>query len=523
MNFTILQRNEKVPSNGANHAYLTIDHWNDFSFVTMFYLSILDENGALHKIGNIKIAFKGQTTDTPTYKKIDCEFSKLTPDFFSVGEDVNFYKELSKLNKDTVKDILTSLNDIALNQDIIINVKDEEVFSVSLLRDSSLTSIKGQYARVLDGKPKLTNFEFSFKRSDTHDIYPIELKFNVEASSTPSSNIHALIGRNGSGKTTILNGMIEAITTNNKKCQLIDHSSWLNEPIDSDYFSSLISVSFSAFDPFSPPIEQPDPSKGTCYFYVGLKDQAQPDKHRTLLELRCDFVKSLTECYRIDKLKTLWFNAIGQLETDVNFASMDLSKLFDIYSNLKIEIKDKIQVDSKEFRALFHAKITNTLEHLSSGHAIVLFTITKIISTIEEKTLILLDEPEGHLHPPLLSAFIRTLSELLFEQNGVAIIATHSPVVLQEVPRTCVWKINRVGDVIVPYRLDIETFGENVGVLTKEVFGLEVETSGYHSLLSKSVARGMNYQEVLMQYSDQLGMEARSVLKSMIINRDRGM
>lgn len=137
--------------------------------------------------------------------------------------------------------------------------------------------------------------------------------------------------------------------------------------------------------------------------------------------------------------------------------------------------------------------------------------------------MILLDEPEGHLHPPLLSAFIRTLSELLFEQNGVAIIATHSPVVLQEVPRTCVWKINRVGDVIVPHRLDIETFGENVGVLTKEVFGLEVETSGYHSLLAKSVAQGMNYREILRQYNEQLGMEARSVLKSMIINRDRGV
>lgn len=302
MLFTILQRNEKVPTNGKNHAYLTIDHWNDYSFVTMFHLSILDENGALHSIGNIKIAFKGQTVDTPTHKRIDHNFSKLTPDYFSVGEDVNFYKKLSSLNKQIVKDILTSLNDIALNQHIINDVKDEEVFSVSLLRDSSLTSIKGQYARVLDGKPKLTNFEFSFRRSDSYGSYPIKLNFNVEASSTPSSNIHALIGRNGSGKTTILNGMIEAITKKNDSCQFIDDTSFLvNDPIGSDYFSSLISVSFSAFDPFSPPTEQPDPSKGTCYFYVGLKDQGQPDKHRTLLELRCDFVKSLTECYRIDK------------------------------------------------------------------------------------------------------------------------------------------------------------------------------------------------------------------------------
>ncbi|MFQ2311591.1 AAA family ATPase [Aeromonas dhakensis] len=202
---------------------------------------------------------------------------------------------------------------------------------------------------------------------------------------------------------------------------------------------------------------------------------------------------------------------------------MNLSILLRYYRRLERNLKENEQVDSTPFISKLHDEIIDILERLSSGHAIVLFTITKIISKIEEKTLILLDEPEGHLHPPLLSAFIRALSELLFEQNGVAIIATHSPVVLQEVPRTCVWKINRVGDVIIPYRLDIETFGENVGVLTKEVFGLEVINSGYHSLLSKSVSQHMNYQEILMQYDDQLGMEARSVLKSMIINRDRWM
>ena len=86
------------------------------------------------------------------------------------------------------------------------------------------------------------------------------------------------------------------------------------------------------------------------------------------------------------------------------------------------------------------------------------------------KTLVLLDEPESHLHPPLLSAFIRALSNLLYDRNGVAIVATHSPVVLQEIPRSCISKIQRVGLVTNIKMPDIETFGENVGVLTREVF-----------------------------------------------------
>ncbi|WP_139412030.1 AAA family ATPase [Aeromonas veronii] len=524
MEFTVLERHERVPQNAKNHVYLKIDNWNDYSFMTMFYLSVFDKKGEHHDIGYIKIAFKGQTTETPTYKKIKPNFSRLSSTFFSVGVDVDFYRNLSLLNNSLAREILTSLNDITLNQDIIDTVQEEDVFRISLLRDSSLTSIKGQYARALAGKPELTAFKFSFVRDGEDDeTYPIKLDFNVKDNSTPSTNIHALIGRNGSGKTTILNGMIDAITNTQKgTCSFIENS-WQRRPIESDYFSSLLSVSFSAFDPFSPPKEQPDPSKGTCYFYIGLKDQKNPDKHLTLAELRNDFVKSLIDCYRLSKKKKLWFNAIEQLKADINFESMYLSDLYDVFLTLKKSLNNHEQVDSIEFIEQFHDEIMNTLEHLSSGHAIVLFTITKIISKIEEKTLIILDEPEGHLHPPLLSAFIRTLSELLFEQNGVAIIATHSPVVLQEIPSTCVWNINRVEDIIEPYRLDIETFGENVGVLTKEVFGLEVNNSGYHRLLSKSVSQNMSYQDILTQYNNQLGMEARSVLKSMIINKSKAI
>jgi hypothetical protein len=43
----------------------------------------------------------------------------------------------------------------------------------------------------------------------------------------------------------------------------------------------------------------------------------------------------------------------------------------------------------------------------------------------------------------LFGEFIRALSDLLINRNGVCIIATHSPVVLQEVPRSCVWKVRR--------------------------------------------------------------------------------
>jgi ATPase subunit of ABC transporter with duplicated ATPase domains len=138
------------------------------------------------------------------------------------------------------------------------------------------------------------------------------------------------------------------------------------------------------------------------------------------------------------------------------------------------------------------------------------------VELVEEKSLVLIDEPEGHLHPPLLSAFVRALSELLINRNGVAIIATHSPVVLQEVPRSCAWILNRTGIAARVDRPELETFGENIGILTREVFGLEVVQTGFHRLISEAVQQG-GYEQVIKQFGDRLGGEARSLARALSI------
>jgi len=124
------------------------------------------------------------------------------------------------------------------------------------------------------------------------------------------------------------------------------------------------------------------------------------------------------------------------------------------------------------------------------------------------------------LHPPLLSAFIRCLSDLLVKRNGVAIVATHSPVVLQEVPQICAWKLRRAGSSSRVERPTIETFGEGVGVLTREVFGLEVTRSGFHQMLETEVATGHSFERIVQDFGDQLGSEARAILRALIAERD---
>ncbi|WP_309266217.1 AAA family ATPase [Aeromonas salmonicida] len=502
MKFIILPRGTKTPQSGLNTAYLTIDNWNDFSFVTMFYLELYDDKGVLHDLGNVKIGFKGQTTEQSTYSLLCNEFQQLPDGFFSVGQDVDYYQKMSSQPEQIKHLLLGALKDIVKMPELIEVAQEEKVFRTSLLRDVSLSVIKGQFSRVLAGRPPLTNFEFKFIRPATEKMSSIELRFKVEVESKPSTNIHAIIGRNGVGKTTLLNGMIEAITSKGQSAaKFYDIENWSDKPIDTDYFSSLVSVSFSAFDPFEPPIEQPDPSLGTCYFYIGLKKEG--DALKGLKDIHQDFLLALKSCISQMSKRDRWLKAIDTLESDENFASMGL--------------KDLAKLSSEELIT----KAQKIIKKMSSGHAVVLLTITRLVATVEEKTLVLIDEPESHLHPPLLSAFIRALSELLHDRNGVSIIATHSPVVLQEVPRSSAWKINRVGLITDPRRPDVETFGENVGVLTREVFGLEVVKSGFHDLLVKSVESGRSYQDIVSEYKEQLGLEARALLKALVTHRDR--
>ncbi|MDQ0044922.1 AAA family ATPase [Variovorax boronicumulans] len=491
-----------------NAAILHTDNWDDYSFKTLFTLSLIDENGIQHVLGNLKIGYFGQI-ESRTAERIEPTFNELSEEFFSLGQDPDYYKKIRELSETTRNSLLRSIRDVVFIPDLLAKAENEKVFSTSLARSISKSAISGQFRRVLEGGVVLTPFKFIYRHAGSESISPYNLEFEVEPDSKPSTNIHVLIGRNGVGKTTLLNNMVSSIVNvgvEPEKYGQFFSKSWHEEPIPEDYFGGVASVSFSAFDPFIPLPEQTDQEKGLTNFYIGLKKVAQAKDKREASpkspeELEEDLISSLDACFSLSSKRARWHAAIKKLESDNNFEMMDLGRL--------------ITIDKEE--ALFHARTFR--KKMSSGHMIVLLTITKLIETVEEKTLVLIDEPESHLHPPLLSAFVRALSDLLSNRNGVAIIATHSPVVVQEVPKSCVWKLDRINIESNAYRPAEETFGENVGTLTRDIFGLEVSKSGFHEVLQKAVQDGKSFNEIYSEYGGQLGFEAQAILRGLIAER----
>jgi len=510
MHYQILPRGSSTPNDRRDAVYLTVDLWNDYSFITMFFAEYRDSSGQLHQLGQTKIGFAGQTTERPSYKELPEIFSSLSAGWISVGQDVDFYKRAHNLPDNKGIEIISGLRDLVVTPKDLDTYKDEAVLNTSLLRSVSAASIKNQFSRVLHGSAERTPFHFAYTMEGSNGFDDVNMDFNVIPFTAPSTNIHAIIGRNGVGKTTILNSMIKSLIQGEGLGKFSRPNKPFNHRIDEEYFSNLVSVSFSAFDPFTPPIEQTDPAKGTCYYYVGLKDPHDQFRLRTIEELRIDCCKALLVCFSNKQKHSRWASAIRNLSSDDVFGAMDLPSLHKIYLELVDHSPSSIDEDE------FYGKAEIYLKKMSSGHAVVFYTVAKLVSTVEEKTLVLIDEPESHLHPPLLSAFVRTLAELLHDRNGVSLIATHSPVVLQEIPKSCVWKVHRVDTSIKTLRPKIETFGESVGLLTSEVFGLEVSRSGFHDLLRDSVQSGKTYDEIVDEYRDQIGFEGKAVLTALL-------
>lgn len=514
--FRVFDKPSHSLDQGVFAAHLLKDNWDDRGqFKTLFHLSVFDENGQGWRVGEVKIGefgLEGSAKAGPGKRApgLPHEFEKLDLSFFSLGQDASYYEALRDLPAYLRVAITTGLRDVVEDSELWRRVLNEDVTRVSLLRSVSVKSVSEQHRRIMRGGAKLTSFMFDFAPPRTRHGAPTPplLSFKVSPDSFPPTNLHVLIGGNGVGKTTTLNRMAKALASGGPHQPVYGEFTSASGEKDHDVFANVVSVSFSAFDEFDIFDNDWEIRSGIKHSYIGLKEYDGPpkraDKPKSPGQLSRELELSAANCLKGARFDR-WRRALRSLEVDPIFADFRISERLASAAG-----ESGVGNGFTEF----------SINELSSGHKIVLLTIARLVETVEEKTLVLLDEPESHLHPPLLSAFVRALSDILENRNGVAIISTHSPVVLQEVPRTCVWKLRKIGIDFAAERPEIETFGENIGVLTREVFRLEVQRTGFHQMLREIATESETYEEAVARFDNQLGGEGRGILRALILAKE---
>jgi glycosyltransferase involved in cell wall biosynthesis len=509
--FVVQRKDVRIP-NEYPHVVLVRDNWDDYGYKTTFQSTLHLSADQTIDLGSLKIMRRDQqsgSTEMPAEP-----FDELGEQYASLGADLDYYETLYKLGRAVFRPYFNGLRDIAFDDDAKAGVEDLEGFRVSLLRFSGAERTIVDATKLLKAitapvKRRSAGFKVKFKTKVARSANSFTIEFDFRRQGRLPNRINALIGYNGTGKTRLLSNL--AIVASGygyaSKEDVLDQAAGRFVGTKPP-FKTVVVISYSAFDTFVIPggtdtekerLEERGEIFG--YVYCGLRERAEniqagvePSyRLRTPGEIEREFLLALGRVREAERLDAL-LEILKPLLRDPSFQRIGLTQL---YSNR----------DDDDIGELFR--------DLSSGHKVVLKIVTELTAHIagSEPTLVLIDEPETHLHPPLLAAFLKSVRACLERFDGYAVIATHSPVVLQETPARFVQVLRRTADQNRAVAASIETFAESIGVITQEVFNLGDGTTDWHDTL-RLLARRYTIEEIEQMFGRQLGFAARSYVLS---------
>ena len=151
---------------------------------------------------------------------------------------------------------------------------------------------------------------------------------------------------------------------------------------------------------------------------------------------------------------------------------------------------------------------------LSSGEISFVRFAAQASLHVENGSLLLLDEPETHLHPNFISQFVSLLNSLLVQTGSAAIIATHSAYFVREVfqEQVSVLRTDKENFVTVE-RPMLRTFGADVGAISYFVFGEDEPSQLASALEAKLLRRFSTWDALYHRYKSELSLEVLGALR----------
>lgn len=497
----------------ARYPYVVLvpNNWDDYGYKTTFAAELFLSKNDSVELGLIKIMNRNQSSG---FTKLPGEkFLKLTKDYCSLSVDLEFYEKLYALGPAIYHSYLTKLRDVAYNETIRADFEDLEAYRVSLLRSSgaehTISSAKALFFTKAKKGRRSKNIEFTLKTRVASTAENFQIKFDFRRQHGLPHRLNAVIGYNGTGKTRLLSNLAIVASGYGYTTKAEAHTQKAGKFIgDPPPFTKVVVVSYSAFDTFVIPgktslEKQRLEAEGDLfgYVYCGLREREDiveiPGSQTTYRlrspeELQAEFLRALKWIRKNDRKREL-LEVTKPLLREASFQRVGL----------------------RELRHGADDEVVDLFSELSSGHKIVLKILVDLVAYLDGKspTLVLIDEPETHLHPPLLATLVECIRVCLESLNGYAIVATHSPVILQETPSRYVRVLKRNADATAVTSPAIETFGESIGVITQEIFNLDESVADWHDIL-KTLAPKYTIAEIESFFGRSLSFSARSYIMS---------
>lgn len=157
------------------------------------------------------------------------------------------------------------------------------------------------------------------------------------------------------------------------------------------------------------------------------------------------------------------------------------------------------------------------LSMLSSGELSLFLRIFDLYDYVEHESIILIDEPETHLHPKWIKGYVKILNELLGKKRCHVIIATHSPLIVSDVPKNSIVALKNFGGFIEQVKIRERTLGLNYDEILSEVFDLDDDKGNMIHEYAKVIEKALendDFDKALEVYSQMADSDIRYKLYS---------
>jgi predicted ATPase len=448
--------------------------WNDYGNYNSFDLYFYFDRNNRNLIGPIKI-IDINSNDT----ELEEGFKKLEKGFCSLGQTIDFYKNLRDWFPIHFRNVMSSLNDISVVKSLTNKYGDNKNFK-NLTRTSEAELIYKDFNSIFTDSVKLISKEFEYIINLEGAIKEHTVNFKFDLKGNIKNRFFCIVGKNATGKTKYLSSLANKLSDENE-----DGKFYPSRP----NFSKIVTASFSYFDKFRSP-----ESRDTNYSFIGIRDNGNLiDEEKFTDYIWSSYRKIISDI----KKKEFYFTCLkSSLEID----------------NLHFKIEDINTNTKKEF-------IEKTSDIFSSGQNIIFQFITRFIECVENNSLLIFDEPETHLHPNITGRLIRTINSILEKYNSFCILSTHSPIVLQEMKSENIIIFDRKDNYPLTYKPSVECFGENLTVISNSIFKVDEEKELYKIELD-NLSKKMSYEEIINEFENNLSINARLYLKSKFNRHD---
>ena len=351
-------------------------------------------------------------------------------------------------------------------------------------KDETLTH--SNIKEVVDDRVDSINYSFKEDGIDKG-----KLQFIKNRMSELPMNVFAVVGGNGSGKSYKINHIIkEHLEGDNKFSQILHFSL---SPFDNIIHFNRDGKSIEVAD------KERDSDDEIIYEKVGFVSVKHPPIPEVVKKAEATSLTDVKEYLHeksrkyLDSDNKLKQGFEAEISIKESFSYYIQSLLFDLVASNKKLTQWKSAIEFFEFETWVEdIKIAfldrdiikedlEKIDNLSSGQATILLYITKLVSSINQGSLVIFDEPETFMHPPMVKAFIRAVSEIVNNNKAFCLIATHSPVIIQEIPHCNVYRLDSNHEL---KNTNYKTYGQNLDTLYKNIYGLALQQTGYNSFFN---------------------------------------